>query len=290
MEVIAMILITGAAGKTGRAVLKALLSHNRQVRVLVRRSEQAEEMTAIGAADAVIGDMEDADSYRRAMAGVTKIYHICPNMHPAEIEIGSLAINAARENKLDHFVYHSVLHPQVEKMPHHWNKMRVEEMLFESKLDFTILQPAPYMQNILAGKNQITSEGIYSVPYPANARFSLVDLEDLGEAAALVLSGSDHNNAIYEIVGTEPLSQDEVALIIGRALNRTVSAEEIGLDSWEKKAKKSGMDDYQRNTLLKMFRYYRDFGLAGNSNLLRLLIGREPKTLAAFIEREFSIS
>jgi NAD(P)H dehydrogenase (quinone) len=290
MEVIAMILITGAAGKTGRAVLKALLSHNRQVRVLVRRSEQAEEMTAIGAADAVIGDMEDADSYRRAMAGVTKIYHICPNMHPAEIEIGSLAINAARENKLDHFVYHSVLHPQVEKMPHHWNKMRVEEMLFESKLDFTILQPAPYMQNILAGKNQITSEGIYSVPYPANARFSLVDLEDLGEAAALVLSGSDHNNAIYEIVGTEPLSQDEVALIIGRALNRTVSAEEIGLDSWEKKAKESGMDDYQRNTLLKMFRYYRDFGLAGNSNLLRLLIGREPKTLAAFIEREFSIS
>ena len=61
------------------------------------------------------------------------------------------AIRAAQSAGVERFVYHSVLHPQVEIMAHHWQKMRVEEQLFESGLSFTILQPAAYMQNVLAG-------------------------------------------------------------------------------------------------------------------------------------------
>ncbi len=63
--------------------------------------------------------------------------------------IGKLVIDEARKAGVKHFVYHSVLHPQTEKMNHHWQKMHVEEMIFESGLPFTILQPAPYMQNLL---------------------------------------------------------------------------------------------------------------------------------------------
>ncbi len=47
------------------------------------------------------------------------------------------------------FVYHSVLHPQIEAMPHHWQKMRTEEMLFAAGFELTVLQPTAYMQNIL---------------------------------------------------------------------------------------------------------------------------------------------
>ena len=89
-------------------------------------------------------------------------------------------------------VYHSVLHPQIEAMPHHWEKMRAEELLFAAGLDVTVLQPTAYMQNILAGWRDIVEAGIYRVPYPVESRISLVDLDDVAAAAALVLTQPGH--------------------------------------------------------------------------------------------------
>ncbi len=283
-----MILLTGAAGKTGQAVLKALLARNSQTEVcaLVRSEEQADRLKRIGAFKTVIGDMNKMESYRQSMQGAKAIYHICPNMHPREKEIGRLAIKAACEYNLEHFVYHSVLHPQTEMMPHHWNKMRVEEMLFESGLDFTILQPAPYMQNILASIDSILSDGFYRVPYPVETKLSLLDLEDLAGAAAVVLTEAGHKGAVYEIAGTEGLSQDEVGGIIGEVLEQSVAVEEIPLGKWRFNAEKAGLGSYQLETLLKMFDYYSRYGLVGNSNVLKCLLGREPGGLSAFIKRE----
>jgi uncharacterized protein YbjT (DUF2867 family) len=122
-------------------------------------------------------------------------------------------------------VYHSVLHPQIEAMPHHWNKMRVEEMLLGSPLDVTILQPAAYMQNILAEWDRMLRSGVYRVPYPVETRLSLVDLDDLAEAAATVLINAGHSGATYELVGTPPISQIEIAETFGKALGRPVRAE-----------------------------------------------------------------
>ncbi len=282
-----MILVTGAAGKTGRAVIKALLERGESVRGFVRRHEQADELARLGVDSSVVGDMTAAESFDEAMQGVRAVYHICPNMHPDELKIGSFAIEAACRCGLEHFVYHSVLHPQAEKMPHHWNKMRVEELLFESGLRFTILQPAPYMQNILAWKNKIINEGSFEVPYPAEAKFSMVDLADLARAAAVVLTEPGHKEAVYEIVGTRALSQKEVANLLGKVLERPVIAEEIACEQWRQNAEKSGMGRYQVETLLKMFDYYARFGLSGNRYVLKQLLGRDPHSFTGFVTREF---
>jgi uncharacterized protein YbjT (DUF2867 family) len=182
-------------------------------------------------------------------------------------------------------VYHSVLHPQIEAMPHHWNKMRVEEMLFSSGLDVTILQPTAYMQNNLARWDRMVREGIYRVPYPVETRLSLVDLDDVAEAAAIVLTSAGHSSATYELVGTPPLSQIKVAETFGRALNKTVRAEAETIKSWDKRVRASGMDDHQRDTLIRMFRAYASDGLKGNPNVLSWLLGRAPTSLAAFAAR-----
>ncbi len=283
-----MILLTGAAGKTGRAVLKVLLEHDQRVCVLVRNNKQAEELSAAGAIDTIVGDMEDAGAYGQAFRGVKSLYHICPNMHPEELNIGSNVIKAAIRNKLDHFVYHSVLHPQTEKMPHHWNKMRVEEMLFESGLEFTILQPAPYMQNILASRKTIYNESVIRVPYAVTTRLSLVDLEDLARAAATVLLESGHKGASYEIVGTGGLSQVAVAEQLSDVLGWDIAAEEQPLDEWRSNAEKSGMNLYQVETLLKMFRYYSHYGLVGSSNVLSWLLNGKPGSLNNFVRRDLA--
>lgn len=277
-----MILITGAGGKTGRALIRSL-SNVERVCALVHREEHISVAKSLGAEKVVVGDMRDQPVIRSAVQGVRAVYHVCPNMNPDETGIGKLVIHAARESGVEHFVYHSVLHPQTEKMKHHWQKLRVEEMIFESGLPFTIPQPAPYMQNLLAGWKSIVDEGILRVPYSVNSKFSFVDLEDIAEVAKIVLTEPNHVNATYEVAGTLPISHEEVAKIFSRMLNRDVHAEKEEIRDWRLSTK--GMSEYAIENLVKMFEYYDKWGLAGNPNVLRWLLKREPTSLESFAER-----
>lgn len=280
-----MILVTGAAGKTGRAVVGELLSREAAVRALVRREAQAVEMRQMGVGEVVVGDMCDASLVTEAARGVTAVYHIAPNMHPDEVQMGRLALQAARESGggAVHFVYHSVLHPQTEEMPHHWRKLQVEALIFQSGLPFTILQPAVYVQNVRGSWDAIVNEGRYRVPYPVSSRLSLVHLGDVAQAAATVLLKPGHAGATYELAGTRALTQTEVATALSKVLARPVIAEELSLDEWRSQAQ--GLPAEAVATLLQMFRYYAAYGLVGNPKVLTWLLGREPTTLAASLRQ-----
>jgi uncharacterized protein YbjT (DUF2867 family) len=135
-----MILITGAGGKTGKAIAEALVARGKPVRALARTPAHEAPLRAIGVREVVTGEMDDPHATSRAVSGTEAIYHICPNMGRSEVDFATGVIDAAIGAGLSRFVYHSVLHPQIEAMP--WNKMRVEEILFSSRLDVTVLQPA----------------------------------------------------------------------------------------------------------------------------------------------------
>ena len=280
-----MILITGAAGKSGRAIINALKAAGEPTRAIVHRIGYVDAVTSAGAQETVVGDMGDQRLLLDAMRGVRAVYHIAPNVSPREVEFGQLAIDAAVEAGVSHFVYHSVLHPQTQRMPHHWLKLQVEEALFESGVPYTILQPAAYMQNIIAQWASITAEGVFPVPYPAGTRLSMVDLEDVAQVAALVLSQANHVGAIYELAGPDALTQLEVAEILGRELGRPVSVEQISVVEWRRSALARGMNEYQVDTLVRMFGYYERYGFWGNPQVLTWLLGRKPTDLAAFIRR-----
>ncbi len=280
-----MILVSGAAGKTGQAILQSVLKGGHTVRAFVYRPDHAKRVKELGTHEVVIGDMQDAAAFRRAVTGVRAMYHICPNMNPNEIAIGQSAITAARESGVEHFVYHSVLHPQTEKMPHHWNKLRVEEILLEAGLGFTILQPAAYMQNIMGGWASVIEQGLYRVPYPLNTRLAMVDLRDVAEVAATVLTEPGHTHASYELVGPETPSQIEVAQILQDCLGHSVEAQEIPLDEWTDEAKAAGLGSYQLETLLRMFRYYAQYNFQGNAQVLGWLLKRPATDFCTFVER-----
>jgi NAD(P)H dehydrogenase (quinone) len=280
-----MILVTGAGGKTGKAVIGALVARGARVRALVRRSAHETALKAIGVGEVVVGAMDDPQALAQAVQGTDAIYHICPNVSPHEVAFAKGVVAAAADHGVPRFVYHSVLHPQIEAMPHHWSKLGVEEMLFSSGLDVTIVQPTAYMQNSLAEWDRMKSDGIYRVPYPVETRLSLVDLDDVAEAAALVLTNAGHSGATYELVGTLPLSQIEIADAFGRALNKPIRAEAETIENWDQHARSAGMDDHARETLTKMFRAYARDGLKGNPNVLGWLLGRPPTSLIAFAAR-----
>jgi uncharacterized protein YbjT (DUF2867 family) len=280
-----MILVTGAAGKTGRSVIRALVEKGAGVRALLRREEQVQVVESIGVQEFQVGDMRSVPTMERAMQGVQAVYHICPNVSPDEVAIGQAAIQTAHETGVEHFVFHSVLKPQTEAMPHHWNKLRVEELLIESRMPYTILQPAAYMQNILAHWESIRDQGIYPVPYPAVTRLSMVDLEDAAQAAATVLTEPGHEYASYELVGMIGITQTELAEILSEKLGRPVRVEVIALETWKSRAIEAGLGAHQIDTLINMFRYYQHFDFMGSPRVLSWLLGRTPTSFTAFIKR-----
>jgi NAD(P)H dehydrogenase (quinone) len=280
-----MILVTGAGGKTGKAVVKALAGKGARVRAFAHRAGHSAELTVLGATEIVVGSFADETALSRAVDGTQAIYHICPNVSRDEVAYARAVAAAARARGVKRFVYHSVLHPQIEAMPHHWAKMRAEEMLFAAGFDLTILQPTAYMQNILGAWSGITTNGVFRIPYPVETRLSLVDLDDVAEAAAIVLTQDGHAGATYELVGTDPLSQIEVAAAVSATLGRNVRAEAQSLADWETRARAGGMGDYERATLAAMFRYYADHGLVGNTHALSWLLGRPPTALGDCLAR-----
>ena len=277
-----MILVTGAAGKTGQAVVRALLANGRTVRTLVRNETQRELISSLYDTDIVIGDMSVESVISSLFEGIRAVYHICPNMHPDELSIGLAMISAAKTADVTQFVFHSVLHPQVEAMPHHWQKMRVEEALFTSGIPFTILQPAAYMQNILVEWKNIQQEGIIRVPYSPESKGSPVDLNDVADVASLVLSDRDHIGATYELCGPDILTYQEQATILSEYIDRSIRVEQISLNEWKTLAYGAGLRTYSVESLLKMFLYYDLYGFWGSSHVLSTLLQRPPTSFIEF--------
>lgn len=280
-----MILITGAAGKTGRAVIQALSRRGETLRALVHDPGQIQTVKALGVHEVLVGDLLSRSALDEAFKDVHAVYHIPPNVNPDEVVIGKNMIDAAQSAGIEHFVFHSVLQPQIEAMPHHWKKLRVEEALLQSGLPFTILQPTAYMQNILAQWDNIIQRGSYSAPYPEETRLSMVDLEDVAQVAATVLTEAGHAGATYELVGEHAISQIKVAAILSQKLNRPIQITVTPLKDWEERARASGLGDYQVDTLIRMFRYYADYGFEGNSHVLNWLLGRPPRSFEDFVTR-----
>lgn len=278
-----MLLVTGASGKTGKSVIALLARNGIAIRAMVHKKEYFDELFSLGCQEVVEGDFLAPDSVANAVAGVSKIYHICPNMHPQEEKIGCILIKAAQQHQVEQFVYHSVLHPQVQAMPHHWKKLLVEEQLLMSGVPFTILQPAAYMQNVMGYWSTMMEEGTYSIPYSINSRSSMIDLTDLARVVLKVLREPGHLHAIYELCSPTPLSAHQVAGIASQITGRPIHAVAQDRYAWAEKMREQQMPDYSRETLLKMFEYYEKYDFIGNGHQLNWLLEREANSFEQFI-------
>ncbi|WP_315115641.1 NmrA family NAD(P)-binding protein [uncultured Clostridium sp.] len=282
-----MILITGANGQTGRAIIKALLSKGERIRAFVHTTEQIQEIKSLGEMEAVAGDMMDKKVVDEAFIGVSAVYHICSAVNPLEVEIGQMIINAACSAKVEHFVYHSVLHSILQDMPHHQKKLMVEELLVNSGIPYTIIQPAVFMQNILESWNSLSEKGIFQQKFftTQETRMCMVDLEDLAEAASIILTSPGHTGATYELCGSENLSLSDMIAAMEQHFGREIKVETPQDEMFAAQLKKLGVGDYQVNTLLKMFQHYNEHGFIGNPNVLTWILGRKPNDFSSFILR-----
>jgi uncharacterized protein YbjT (DUF2867 family) len=140
------VLMVGATGRYAHLVVPELVKRGVAVRALVRSEQRAEVARANGATDTVIGDLSDPRSLAAAVAGLDGVFHIGPAFAPNEAELGVAMVDAARAAGVRKFVFSGVIHPSISAMVNHRAKVPVEEALYTSGMDFTVLQPAAFMQ------------------------------------------------------------------------------------------------------------------------------------------------
>ncbi|NMM28932.1 MAG: hypothetical protein HHJ12_16990 [Glaciimonas sp.] len=168
-------------------------------------------------------------------------------------------------------------------MLHHEAKREVEEAIFESALDFTILQTARMMHNIAPAWNNITRSGMYVEPFSCDVPIADVDYDDVAEVAALALTRDGFGRATFELCADGMLNRHQRAALLGAVIGPRSKPDPARCD-WLQKA--GITDPYEQEARARMFRYYDDFGLqGGNGFVLRSLLGLEPATFQQFLER-----
>lgn len=272
-----MILIVGASGAVGIPTIKSLVKRGADLRALTSNDKSAANLRDIGVGETLVGDFRSDADVKQAMAGADSVFLVTPRFTEDEAEIGLRTVAAAKAEGVGHFVFSSAFHPQMTKMNHHWTKLLVEEAVIESGLDFTILQPAMFMQNVAVEWPVIMEKGVYSRPYSADRKMALVNTEDLGEAGAIVLTEPGYKGAIFELCGPDSLTQAEMAAILSEYLGKPIKAVQRNLVEWESWARERNWSKWGIDTYLKMANHYDAHGYpGGNPLVLRTILGREP--------------
>lgn len=280
-----IVLVTGATGRTGKAVMAALARKGARVRGMTRNPANEDVCRVAGASEIAVADLADPASLARAFSGASRVYHIGPRFNDREVEYGTNVLAAAQAAGLRHFVLHSVFHPQCRRMIHHRQKLKLEERLVESGLAYTILQPAMYMQNIALEWPKIEAEGIYERPYRVDLPMAMVDIADIAEAAAFVLTSDRFVGGSYELAGPTSPSHAEMAEILSRLLARPIRAARFTPSEWRRRNASRFPEDYLA-IYAAMCRHYDRFGLpGGNPAVLEMILGRRPASFEDFARR-----
>jgi uncharacterized protein YbjT (DUF2867 family) len=217
------------------------------------------------------------------MEGVDKLY-LLNAVLPDELTQGLIAYDLAKKLKLSHVVYHSVFRVEHFKdVPHFASKLAIESALREFEVPFTILRPNYFSQNDASLKDPLTKAGIYPVPL-GDVGVSAVDVRDIAEAAAIVLTSGGHNGKTYNLNGPEVVSGAKAASIWSKVLGKEIRYTGHNMDAFEEQMRKTA-PSWSAFDIRMMFEGYLERGFAaedGDVEKLTKLLGHAPRRYEDF--------
>jgi uncharacterized protein YbjT (DUF2867 family) len=267
-----VIVVTAAGGQTGTAVVRALRARGEGVRAVVSRPGPRPELEALGA-EVVRAELTSPLPWSDVFAGVTATYLSWPNFDPDEAEGARALFGEARRAGLPRLVYHSVLRPQARAMPHHAAKDAAEEALDASGLAWRVLQPCAYADNFDDVLAEVRAGGVLRSQWGLRQAQSLVDLRDVAEAAAVLLTEDGLDSGTFEAAGPELLTAPRLADLMAERLGREVRAEDVV-------PRGDPPEAYAGRCRRLMFDHYRAHGFTGSPRVLTAILGRPPRTFA----------
>src|SRR6266480_5867662 len=205
-----MILMTGATGLNGSELVHRLSARGVPVRALVRSVAKAQRLSALPQVEIVQGDMARPETLSEPLRGVERAMHISSS-DPAMLQLQSNFIEAARKAGVKHIVKLSGIMPDIDS-PFRFARMHgeIERRLEASGMAYTHLRAGEFMQAYFRQVPNITAKGAMFLPME-DARIASIDVGDIAEIAAKVLTGAGHEGKTYPLTGPEALTMTQVA-------------------------------------------------------------------------------
>ena len=231
------VLVTGATGHQGGAVLRHLRDRGVPVRALTRDPNRPEARHLVGHGTEVNrGDLNDPATLARAMDGVDAVYSVqgySEDGVDGEVRQGTNLIDVAKTSRISLLVYSSVAAAdQNTGLPHFESKNRIEQHLRGTGLQYTIQRPVFFMENWLGMRDKI-EQGAIRLPLAPETRLQMIAVDDIGAFAAMAFTKPGHwRGRAVELAGDE-LSMTELADALGRASGREIRYEQQPWDEFE---------------------------------------------------------
>jgi uncharacterized protein YbjT (DUF2867 family) len=250
-----MILVTGATGKTGRALVQQLVSRSKPVRALVRDRAKAADIAAVGA-EIAVADLSRSATLASALVGIDKVY-LMTAADPQQVMLHSNFIRAAKQAGIRHIVRHSVRGADLDSPVKlcRWHAVSQKE-LEDSGIAWTHLQPVYNMQNFLTFAPTIQSQGAFYAPMKEGA-LSMVDTRDVAAvAAAALIDNAHHQCKTYLITGPEALTFAYAAEQLSATLGKPVRYIDITHENTRTALLRRGMPEWYVEDLLGFYDFY----------------------------------
>lgn len=263
------ILVTGATGRQGSAVVRHLRQRGFPVRALTRDPAQPRARALVNeGVDVVRGDFDEPATLANALEGVYGVFSVqTPETAGIEGEVrqGKAMAAAAARARVSHFVYSAVAAADRRTgIPFFESKFRVEEQVRVLGMKYTILRPVSFMENWIAMADQLRS-GAIELPLTPGRAFQQIAVDDIGAFAALAFEypGRWQDRAV-ELAGDER-TLPEVAALFSTVLDREVRYSEVPWDEFERRA---------GSAMARMWRWLQDSGYQVDITELRNIYPR----------------
>lgn len=273
-------LVTGATGKLGTKVVETLVNTVPvdQLAVSVRNPEKAEGLRARGI-EVRQGDFDRPESLDTAFAGIDRLLMISADGdNETRIRQHTNAVAAAERAGVKFIAYTSIANAKESKnflAPTH---KATEEAILKTGIPYSFLRNNWYLENesssiqgVLAGAPWVTSAG--------NGKVGWALQQDYAEAAAAVLSGTGHENTIYELSG-KLLTQEELASALGTVLGKEVPVQQVDDATYADMMKGAGVPDFLIPFLVDIQKDIREGTLEIESNDFEKLLGRPATSIS----------
>ena len=274
----APILITGATGNTGRAIVDALVARGAPVRAMVRTEADSGKLPA--GVEVVVADFDETAAIGAALDGAERAYLVTPSSEKAEEQQKRFADLAAKAGTR-HLVVLSQLgsqeHSPVRFLRYHG---AVEQHVRDLGIGYTFLRPNLYFQGLLTFAGSISTEGKFFAPI-GDAEVSAVDVRDIAAVAAVALTQAGHEGATYTVTGPEAITHAQMAAALTAALGRTVRFIDVPEEAFADSIR-GLLPPWQVDGLLEDYAHYRRGEAATVSPVVAEITGAAPHSIGQF--------
>lgn len=282
-----MILLTGITGNIGGATARALLARGVRFRALVRDAQKAAAWAERGV-ELVVGNLEDAASITRALAGVDRALLVLPNGEPQE-QLELAFIRTAREAGLPWLI--KLSSPEAVRgttSPIPLAHLAAEDALKASGMKWTLVRPSFYMQNFRGSIKAARETGKLSMPM-GRGTVALTDNQEAGEFIAHVLTDVDsarHQGQCYDITGPDPVMDFEgIARVIGEVIGKPVSYNDCDPKAFQEAIRPFHRNQWHSDAVARLFAEIANGATPGHrTETFQGIMGRPGRSFREYLQ------